>query len=200
MVMSVTEEFSSLSIARKCLQNDETGAYRVYKTLAEYVTVEAATAMEACRMSGISQPLRIQRVTRFKERLLDQSKFSETVEMFEIGPGMDKLAQMAGLADELISHVAAPPAPPPAPEAPAPAPAPIAAEMPEIDHGRHALDLSDVIPAAAAVADEVPVTQGLTEEGDDLSADDIAALLNNKHSGAEAAPKPDDDDDEWEKV
>lgn len=198
--MSSTEEFSPLRIVKKCLQDQQTDAYRVYKNQAEFVTVEAATAMEACRLSGIAQPLRISRVTRFKERLFDQSKFSETIEMFEIGSMMEKLATITGLAEGLPvapPAAAAPPPPPPAIEPVIAEPAPMS--EPIVDHARHSLDISDLItPSAEPVAVDNP---GLKEEGDNLSAAEIDALLNApKAVVPNGKPAVDDDDDEWEKI
>lgn len=83
--MRPTEEFTPLRIVKKSLTDSNRCAYRVYKSEDEYVTVEAATALEAFRESGIAEPHRILRETRFMERLVDQSKFSENEELIETG-------------------------------------------------------------------------------------------------------------------
>lgn len=83
--MRQTEEFTPLRIVRKNLTDSNRCAYRVFKSPDEYVTVEAATALEAFRESGIANPYRILRETRFMERLVDQSKFSDNEDLIETG-------------------------------------------------------------------------------------------------------------------
>lgn len=83
--MRPDEEFAPLRIMKKNLTDFNRCAYRVYKSPSEYVTVEAATALEAFRESGIRNPLRILRETRFMERLVDQTKFTEIEELIETG-------------------------------------------------------------------------------------------------------------------
>lgn len=83
--MRPTEEFTPLRIVKKNLTDSNRCAYRVYKSPDEYVTVDAATALEAFRESGIANPYRILRETRFMERLVDQNKFSDREELVETG-------------------------------------------------------------------------------------------------------------------
>lgn len=83
--MRPTEEFTPLRIVKKNLTDSNRCAYRVYKSPEEYITVEAATALEAFRESGIANPHRILRETRFMERLVDQSKFTDREELIETG-------------------------------------------------------------------------------------------------------------------
>lgn len=70
-------DFSPLHVVKKNLVDAHRSAYRVYKSPAEFVTVEAATALEALRESGIKQPVRIVREIRFMDRMLDGSRFSK---------------------------------------------------------------------------------------------------------------------------
>lgn len=83
--MRIDEEFSPLSIVKKNLTDFNRCAYRVYKSPTEFVTVEAATALEAFRESGITNPFRILRETRFMERLVEQARFSDIEELIETG-------------------------------------------------------------------------------------------------------------------
>ena len=87
--MRSDEEFSPLRIVKKNLAGSDQSIYRVYKSPTEFVSVEAATALEAFRESGIKNPYRIMRETRFMERLVDQGKFSDMEELIETGLVVD---------------------------------------------------------------------------------------------------------------
>lgn len=87
VIMRQEEEFSSLRIMKKTLQDADKSLYRVYKGPEEFVTVEAATALEAFRESGIKNPYRIQREIKFKDRLLKQSSLLESQEVIETAGG-----------------------------------------------------------------------------------------------------------------
>lgn len=94
--MRQNEEFTPLRVVRKNLTDFDRCAYRVYKSPTEYITVEAATALEAFRESGIRNPLRIQRETRFMERLVDQNKFTDMEEIVETGVIMEAPQSITG--------------------------------------------------------------------------------------------------------
>lgn len=94
--MRQDEEFSPLRIVKKNVTDFDRCAYRVYKGPMEFVTVEAATALEAFRESGIQDPLRIVRETRFMERLLDQHRFTELEELIETGVIMEAPMAITG--------------------------------------------------------------------------------------------------------
>lgn len=94
--MRQDEEFAPLRIVKKNITDFDRCAYRVYKSPAEYVTVDAATALEAFRESGIQNPLRIVRETRFMERLVDQARFTDMEELIETGFIMEAPAAITG--------------------------------------------------------------------------------------------------------
>lgn len=173
--MRPDEEFAPLRIIKKNLTDFDRCAYRVYKSHSEYVTVEAATALEAFRESGIKSPLRILRETRFMDRLVNQDKFNEVEEVIETSFVMEPPMAITGHQEPVpqaqpraaMQEPVAQPQPAPAfeaqsaeqitakPSAPEPAPAP--AQMAE---------------PAAEEAEPVSV-------GDELSEDDVAKLLGD---------------------
>lgn len=102
--MRPEEEFAPLRIVKKNLAGSDRSMYRVYKSPTEYVSVEAATALEAFRESGIKDPHRIMRETRFMERLVDQGKFSDGEELVETGltQASNAIASQAPLAQPMV--------------------------------------------------------------------------------------------------
>lgn len=103
--MRQDEEFAPLRIVKKNLTDFDRCAYRVYKSPAEYITVEAATALEAFRESGIQNPLRIVRETRFMERLVDQNRFTELEELIETGVIMQAPEAITGHSEPVPQAV-----------------------------------------------------------------------------------------------
>lgn len=151
--MRPTEEFTPLRIIKKNLTDSNRCAYRVFKNPDEYVTVEAATALEAFRESGIANPYRILRETRFMERLVDQSKFSEREELIETGVPVKESS------DGFTQHAAMQPAKlSPSPEIQGHNPAQVAKAQPEDNEMEKPLEKT--LPAEEA-----------------LSPDDISKLL-----------------------
>lgn len=152
------EEFAPLHIIKKSLLDANRTAYRVYKNPQEFVTVEAATALEAFRESGIKQPFKIQRVTRFMEYLLDESSFSDVEDV--VLPGTEGRAMPQAVQE-----------PPPAEMAPA--------DM-TVEEERYVAE-----EAGQSVAEEdvqaVASTEAETEE-ESLSQDDIEALLGDSNA------------------
>lgn len=95
--MRSDEEFAPLRMVKKNLTGFDRCVYRVYKSPSEFVSVEAATALEAFRESGIKNPFRIMRETRFMERLVDESRFSDKEDQVETG-------RAAEASPAVISH------------------------------------------------------------------------------------------------
>lgn len=155
--MRQDEEFSPLRVVRKNITDFDRSAYRVYKSETEFVTVEAATALEAFRESGIAKPLRIVREIRFMDRLVDQARFTDMEEIIETGMIMEKPpAAAAAQAD------------PTRPAAPAQAAAPTASPPAE------AVEELETVEEDAAPA---PQEDSLDSGDDGLSEDDVAKLL-----------------------
>lgn len=171
--MRQNEEFTPLRVVRKNLTDFDRCAYRVYKSPAEFITVDAATALEAFRESGIQNPLRIVRETRFMERLVDQSKFTDMEELVETGVIMEAPAAITG-HQEAVPQAAPREStmPQTAPEAPMPEAAPAAF----VEQAAPAPQAADEQPAAAAQP-AVPVEE---DEASELSEDDIHALLGEE--------------------
>lgn len=194
--MRSDEQFSPLRIVKKNITDFDRSAYRVYKSPKEYVTVEAATALEAFRESGIEKPLRILRETRFMDRLVAENRFSEMEEIIETGLVMAPPPSVAGHKEAVPpaqSTVSAamdtiPDAPEqaaeaewqPTPPQPKQAAAPTASQAPA--------------PAETPVAAEAPAAESAeaVEDADELSEDDIQKLLGEDEQ-AEAAGKDGDE-------
>lgn len=87
MTKIVDEDFTPLNVVKKNLTDFNRSAYRVYKSQHEFVTVEAATALEAMKESGVQAPLRIVREIRFMERMVSQNRFTEHEELVQTGKG-----------------------------------------------------------------------------------------------------------------
>lgn len=81
--MRQDEEFTPLQIVKKNLLDSSRSMYRVYKSPTEFVTVEAATALEAMRESGIKAPYKIKRQIRFEDRLMGLEKLTEAEDIIE---------------------------------------------------------------------------------------------------------------------
>jgi hypothetical protein len=199
--MRQDEEFAPLRIVRKNVTDFDRCAYRVYKSSAEYITVEAATALEAYRESGIKDPLRIVRETRFMERLLDQARFSEIEDIIETGVIMQAPQAITGHREAV---------PQAAPKSQAEAQAQF---QPGIPSQAEEQPQDDIIPEEAEVvassvepdapqeepAPEVqaaPATSAPADETDDsgeLSEEQIHALLGSEEQArAQAATAGDE--------
>lgn len=189
--MRPDEEFAPLSIIKKNLTDFNRCAYRVYKSPAEFVTVEAATALEAFRESGIDNPFRIQRETRFMDRLVEQGRFSDIEELIETGVIMEAPQQITGHQEPVpqaprpesaaAADSSEPPVPaePQAPEAAEPTAAAEQAAMPESEE-----------PVPSAEAQDQPATPAAQEE---LSSDDVQELLGaQKEPDASTEAGPDE--------
>lgn len=81
--MRQDEEFTPLQIVKKNLLDSSRSMYRVYKSPTEFVTVEAATALEAMRESAIKAPYKIKRQIRFEDRLMGLEKLAEAEDIIE---------------------------------------------------------------------------------------------------------------------
>lgn len=93
MTLFLDEMFAPLQVVKKKLSSAaDRSAYRVYKTDSEFVTVEAATALEAFRESGVHDPVRIVREIRFSERMVDQTHLVESNEFVETGAAVSSHA------------------------------------------------------------------------------------------------------------
>jgi outer membrane biosynthesis protein TonB len=177
--MRPDETFSPLRIVKKNISDFDRSAYRVYKSSTEYVTVDAATALEAFRESGIAKPVRILRETRFMDRLVAQSRFSELEEIIETGVMMAPPPKVAGHQEPVpqTQPKQAQPQQAQSPQAEKPAqsewtptpPQPKAAAEPE----------PEPAPEAKAVAEDAPPSQEQAPQAgnDELSEDDIEQLL-----------------------
>lgn len=85
MTKTMDEDFSPLNVVKKNLTDFNRSAYRVYKSPQEFVTVEAATALEAMRESGVQAPLKIVREIRFMDRMVEQNRFTAQEELVQTG-------------------------------------------------------------------------------------------------------------------
>lgn len=159
--MRQDEEFAPLRIVKKNVMDFDRCAYRVYKSPMEYVTVEAATALEALRESGIQNPLRIVRETRFMERLLDGNRFTDMEELIETGVVMEAPQTITGHREAV-------------PQA--------ARQIPDAEQAQAEVEESPLPQEAQAFMDED--TGALVAEAveDGLSPDDVAALLGNQET------------------
>lgn len=83
MAIDLENEFAPLHVVKRNIANFDRSVYRVYKTPSEFVSIEAATALEAFRESGVKNPLRIVREIRFMERMIDQSRFTDHEELVQ---------------------------------------------------------------------------------------------------------------------
>lgn len=154
MTKTVDEDFSPLHVVKKNLTDFNRSAYRVYKSQNEFVTVEAATALEAMKESGVQAPLRIVREIRFMERMVTQNRFTEHEELVQTGKsgasGKHNTALAAAVAAAQV-------------EAQAPQQPTHTIVQPE--------ETISVLPPEAASPP--------TDEGD-LSPEDVAALLGTQ--------------------
>ena len=72
--MNDEREFTTLKIRRKLLGGSSAASkYRVYRNPREFVTLDAHTASEACKASGIKRPVKIVRLSPSTMKLLDKS-------------------------------------------------------------------------------------------------------------------------------
>lgn len=149
--MRPDEEFAPLSIIKKNLTDFNRCAYRVYKSPAEFVTVEAATALEAFRESGIKNPFRILRETRFMERLVDQNRFTATDELISTGFVMEPPVAITG-------HQEA---------------------VPQVVRAAEELYQTEEEPAEELLVEAEESDAEILEEEDALSPDDVAKLLGD---------------------
>jgi hypothetical protein len=159
--MRPDEEFAPLRIVKKNLTDFDRSVYRVYKSPAEFVSVEAATALEAYRESGIKNPYRIMRETRFMERLIDEAKFSNMEELIETGVLVDEMD-----IRNLPPQAAAQPTPPAMQE--------------------EAASVTDTETTDAAQAEEA-IEVAEEESSSELSEDEIKMLLRNGEQDTEGS-------------
>lgn len=188
--MRQDEEFAPLRIVRKNVTDFDRCAYRVYKSPTEYITVDAATALEAYRESGIKDPLRIVRETRFMERLLDQARFSEIEDIIETGVIMQAPQAITGHRESVPQAAPKPQAEaqaqfePGIPSRAETAHAPAAQEQASMDNT--AQDAAQDTTETAAAPQEV-------EDAEELSEDQIHALLGaEEQQRAQAATAGDE--------
>lgn len=151
-------DFSPLEVIKKSLTDAHRSAYRVYKGPVEFVTVDAATALEALRESGVKNPFRIVREIRFMDKMLDETRFSNDDEVVSTErharPG-------APLQDE-----------------PEEAPAAIVVDAGNMRPQQESFAAEAPVAAAPERGDDVEAAEAtVVEEEDSLSAEDVAALL-----------------------
>lgn len=192
--MRQDEEFAPLRIVRKNVTDFDRCAYRVYKSPTEYITVDAATALEAYRESGIKDPLRIVRETRFMERLLDQARFSEIEEIIETGVIMQAPQAITGHRESVPKAAPKPQAEAQAqfePGIPAREDAAAAAVAEEPSFVEDAAQ--QAAPEAAPEVSENTAAPQEADESEELSEDQIHALLGaEEQQRAQAATAGDE--------
>ena len=156
--MRDTNEFSPLQVERQTLIGDGRAAYRVYKNAKEFILVEANTALEAFRGSGIDNPLKIEREMRFRDRLLDHSVFAQHASSTE---ELTSPSQKAYVID---------------------APSTVTSQHIEADAAFMTETIEEVKEEAAEMI-EASEAEQMTEEPkateEELSEDDISALLGD---------------------
>lgn len=91
----MTEIFEPLKVVKRQLQDVNQSRYRVYKSAEEYVTVEAATALEAIQESGVQEPLKVERVMQFQDRLLEQQRLKPEKGEIAFATGEAEPAELA---------------------------------------------------------------------------------------------------------
>lgn len=74
---SPQEGFQPLPFPCRSFVGGGASHYRVYSSATEFVSVEAETAVEALKSSGVPTPLRIQREIRGREVLIDRKRMLE---------------------------------------------------------------------------------------------------------------------------
>lgn len=195
------EEFEPLRIQKKHLLDSDKCRYRVYKTPIEFVTVEAATALQAIAESGIARPARVVRELRFMERLMDNQRIvggEEFVETCELEMGQPEIIQPH---QEAVPSTAAEPAAPqrqnaasaasfaklPLRSAPAPAastPTPSAETTPRAE-----AMASPAIDGGGEDWEDALIAEGDAKraEAPQLSADEVQHLLGDKSAQVEEA-------------
>lgn len=102
--MSTVREFTPLKIRKRLLGAGAASKYRIYRTKADFITLEARTATEACKVSGIKRPYKIVRISPNSMKMLDSSVFEgaqeDTVETprLEMEGDMDPIIIPAPMA------------------------------------------------------------------------------------------------------
>lgn len=91
----MTEIFEPLKVVKRQIQDLNRCCYRVYKSGEEFVTVEAATALEAIQESGVASPLKVERVLQFQDRLLDQQCLRPEKDEISFPTGDVEVAEIA---------------------------------------------------------------------------------------------------------
>lgn len=166
MTKTMDEDFSPLNVVKKNLTDFNRSAYRVYKNQQEFVTVEAATALEAMRESGIQAPLKIVREIRFMERMVEQNRFTAQEELVQTGKGGVRRHDTA-LAVALA-------------EVQAGGFADVQAPTHTIVQPEEAIT---VTAPDAVIPPEVEVLPPVQGDAEDLSPEDVAALLGAQPNG-----------------
>lgn len=77
-------DLAPVSLRRRRLADPDGSSYRVYKADGSFVAVQAPTAAEAFRMSGVDRALRIVRDTPYRYPLLDGSFFTGSDTVMEV--------------------------------------------------------------------------------------------------------------------
>lgn len=186
--MRPDEEFTSLQIMKKALLDAHKSMYRVYKSPKEYVTVEAATALEALRESAVKNPHKIVRQIRFKERLMGMDRLAE---------GEDDVVQTGHVKMEapmaITGHQENVPA---------------GQEMPrEVVKEAHELTQADVRPpgqpaAAKPQAEAQEAEESLGDEAEEIPEESVSAaqddveeaqLMDDEHDAVENTEQADED-------
>lgn len=181
--MRPDEEFTSLQIMKKALLDAHKSMYRVYKSPKEYVTVEAATALEALRESAVKNPHKIVRQIRFKERLMGMDRLAE---------GEDDVVQTGHVKMEapmaITGHQENVPA---------------GQEMPrEVVKEAHELTQADVRPPGQPAAAKPQAEESLGYEAEEIPEETVSAaqddveeaqLVDDEHDAVENTEQADED-------
>ena len=102
MENNIPEEFAELSIPKRSLANKDSGMkYRVYTDPHNFMMVNADTALEAIRKSGINNPFRIIRDSTYYEKMLSEDMIS----LSDDDDGATAIAEEARIKTQLGSDV-----------------------------------------------------------------------------------------------
>lgn len=69
--------FSELPIKHKSFARDFTNSYRVYSDATNFIEVQAATAAEAMKLSGLADAVKIERLDVLSPRFLEDGALKE---------------------------------------------------------------------------------------------------------------------------
>ena len=178
MTQKTNEDFVPLPFAKRTIVDGERSMYRVYRSDDDFESVEAHTAIEAMKESGIENPHKIVRDLPLLIRLMDESRLAE-VEEEEIVPETPaneaEETIQAPTEDTAIAQEEPPASQPQETEAePETTPEPEAETTLETAAEIQSPEPAEPAPESTA---EAQAEKAQTEK-DGLSPDDVAALLD----------------------